>query len=340
MHRDHLGSEDGPSETTPDPRFYFDSRAHRKAMAYLGYGVAHGEGFVVITGEAGAGKSMLVARLLETIDRFRLDVVSTLALPGDGVDMLRRLAQLIGIASEGTGKTMLVDCIEQHLDAAARAGSRTLLIIDDAEKLGPSALEALAMLSNYRIGGRSPLQIFLFGRSDLRDALARADELEPFRRRVIAAYHLGALGEDEIGPYMLHRRRLMGREGLRPGFAPEAFRALHRHSGGVPRCLNELSDRLMLYAATEQLATVDAITVDAVLIDVGQVTAEREFTNKIFPLRPGQTASVPGQELSGRIAALESRLGEQEEALRGILKLLIDWIEDEPGSRVSRRGAI
>src|SRR5690349_11120709 len=141
MYTDRYGLSGQPFQLTPDARFWFDSRTHRKAMAYLGYGLAQGEGFIVVTGEIGAGKSTLVA-------------------------------QGLGLATGAVEKARLLDAVEQQLERELRAGKRTLLIVDEAQNLPVSALEELRMLSNFQIEGRALIQTFLLGQPEFRDKLA------------------------------------------------------------------------------------------------------------------------------------------------------------------------
>ena len=159
MYTEHYGLTGQPFQLTPDARFWFDSRTHRKAMAYLGYGLAQGEGFIVVTGEIGAGKSTLVAHLLANIDRARLNAISLVSTQVEGDDMLRLVAQGLGLDTGAVEKARLLDAVEQRLEEELRAGKRTLLIVDEAQNLPVSALEELRMLSNFQVGGRALLQI-------------------------------------------------------------------------------------------------------------------------------------------------------------------------------------
>ena len=121
MYTDYYGLTDRPFQLTPDARYWFESRTHKKAMAYLGYGLAQGEGFIVITGEIGAGKSTLVAHLMATIDRERLNAISLVSTQVEGDDMLRLAAQGLGLETGGVAKAQLLDRIEQRLREEARA---------------------------------------------------------------------------------------------------------------------------------------------------------------------------------------------------------------------------
>src|SRR5690606_16928565 len=160
MYETFYGLHSRPFQLTPDPHYYFESLTHRKALSYLGYGLAQGEGFIVITGDIGAGKTTLVGHLMNTIDPVRLTAIKIVSTQVEGDDMLRLAAQGFGIAADGVAKAQLLQRIEQYLHQQARAGRRTLLIVDEAQNLPVSALEELRMLSNFQLGGQSLLQIF------------------------------------------------------------------------------------------------------------------------------------------------------------------------------------
>jgi putative secretion ATPase (PEP-CTERM system associated) len=367
MYTDFYGLTDRPFQLTPDARYWFESRGHKKAMAYLGYGLAQGEGFITITGEIGAGKSTLVAHLMATIDRERLNAISLVSTQVEGDDMLRLAAQGLGLSTEGVEKAQLLDRIERELARVAATGRRTLLIVDESQCLAVSALEELRMLSNFTSQGRALIQILLLGQPEFRDRVNFDAGLEQLRQRIIASHHLGAMGAEEIGPYILHRLRVAGWQG-RPGFDEGAFAAIHRHTGGVPRRVNQLASRLMLFASVEQAETIDEAAVENVAADMA---ADRPAARSdgVLPFRPTavpesartepeaatddrldrrlaaiearlaegfEPARDPG--LDRRVAALESRLDEQETALRRVLTLLVDWVENgqqTPGYRTN-----
>ncbi len=344
MYTDHYGLTGQPFQLTPDARFWFDSRTHKKAMAYLGYGLAQGEGFIVVTGEIGAGKSTLVAHLMANIDRARLNAISLVSTQVEGDDMLRLVAQGLGLATGAVEKARLLDAIEQRLDEELRTGKRTLLIVDEAQNLPVSALEELRMLSNFQVGGRALLQTFLLGQPEFRDKLAGAG-LEQLRQRVIATHHLDAMGADEVESYIRHRLTRVDWQG-NPEFDAGAFDAIHRYSGGIPRRVNQLAHRLMLHAAVEGTETVTADAVHAVAADMGADAAassapEPAREEKVLPLRSARLVAVPPSEpapaiavpdpaVERRIAALEAQLEERDAMLRRALTLLVDWVESGP----------
>ncbi|MDH7972248.1 AAA family ATPase [Sphingomonas sp. AR_OL41] len=267
MYDEHYGLSGRPFQLTPDPRFWFDTVTHKKAMAYLGYGLAQGEGFIVITGEVGTGKTTLVGHLMATIDRERLLAIRIASTQIEPDDLLRMVANGLDLDPDGMTKSQLLSSIERGLHATARAGRRTLLVVDEAQALNIAALEELRMLSNLQAGGHALLQIFLLGQPEFRARLQGAGRLEQLRQRVIAMHHLEPMGPEEVEPYMFHRLLLVGWRG-RPRFTADAFDALYRGSEGVPRRLNQLAARVMLHGAIEQLDTLDARVVDAVIDDV------------------------------------------------------------------------
>ncbi len=267
MYDQFYGFTGRPFQLTPDPHFYFESGTHRKAMSYLGYGLAQGEGFIVITGDVGAGKTTLVGHLMHTIDPNRLTAVKLVSTQVEGDDLLRLVAEQFGIEWEGQSKAELLRSMEQYLREQARAGKRTLLIVDEGQNLAISALEELRMLSNFVLGGHSLLQIFLLGQPEFRQTLFHSPTLEQLRQRVIATHHLDPMEPEEVEPYILHRLGKVGWTG-NPSFSPDAFEEIFDYSEGVPRKLNVLVSRLLLYGAVEQMTRITAQNVRSVVAEI------------------------------------------------------------------------
>lgn len=271
-----------PFQLTPDPHFYFESGTHRKALSYLGYGLAQGEGFIVITGDIGAGKTTLVGHLMSTIDPARLTAVKIVSTQVEGDDMLRLAAQNFGIASDGVPKAQLLQKIEALLHEQARKGLRTLLIVDEGQNLSVSALEELRMLSNFQLGGHALLQIFLLGQPEFRDLL-KSPELEQLNQRVIATHHLDPMLESEVKPYIEHRMALVGWTN-NPAFTADAYAAVYAATDGVPRRINALMSRVLLLGAVDRLNEIDKRVVEAVAADMGLSIGTEEAENVQVPI--------------------------------------------------------
>ncbi|WP_448657403.1 ExeA family protein [Sphingomonas sp. CJ99] len=359
MYDAHYGLSGRPFQLTPDPTFWFDTASHRKAMAYLGYGLSQGEGFIVITGEPGTGKTTLVAHLMETIDSDQLQVVRIVTTQVAAADLLHLVADGLGADTRGLAKADVLKAIERALHAVARAGRRALLIVDESQSLPVDSLEELRMLSNFQSGGFPLLQILLLGQPEFRTLLTGTGGLEQLRQRVIAMHHLMPMEPEEVGPYLAHRLARVGWTG-NPDFEGEAIAAMYRWSGGVPRRLNQLATRVLLYGAVEQLDRFSAEHIDAVAADLDADMTQPEQDGAGEPATPAPAlepmaltpAAAPRPPLpirpegeavhanalptrpvddafAARLDAIEARLEEQDAALRRVLTLLVDWIETD-----------
>ncbi|WP_411339094.1 XrtA/PEP-CTERM system-associated ATPase [Sphingopyxis sp. J-6] len=299
MYDQFYGFTGRPFQLTPDPHFYFESGTHRKAMSYLGYGLAQGEGFIVITGDVGAGKTTLVGHLMNTIDPNRLTAVKLVSTQVEGDDLLRLVAEQFGLEWETESKAELLRSMEQYLREQARAGRRTLLIVDEGQNLAISALEELRMLSNFQLGGHSLLQIFLLGQPEFRQTLFHSPTLEQLRQRVIATHHLDPMEPEEVEPYILHRLGKVGWTG-NPSFSPDAFEEIFDYSAGVPRKLNVLVSRLLLYGAVEQMTRITGQQVRAV---VAEIEADRGIDEAALAPLPVEDVVAQAEIAAAPIAA-------------------------------------
>jgi putative secretion ATPase (PEP-CTERM system associated) len=292
MYEAHFGLSGQPFQLNPDPAFYFNSRGHGHALAYLRYGVSQGEGFIVVTGEIGAGKTTLVRTLLGELDRQQVVAAQIVSTQLDSGDLLQAIITAFGIPAQGASKAYTIATLEAFLTTLAAQGRRALLIVDEAQNLNRGAVEELRMLSNFQLGHHSLLQSFLVGQPELRRIL-EAPDMEQLRQRISASCHLGPLDADETRAYIEHRLHRVGWSG-RPTISAAGFDQLYRWSGGVPRRINRLANRVLLATFLDNRAEVDAALVE---------NTARELRGEI-----GDTSEDPAQVLPrAAVAAAAAR---------------------------------
>lgn len=255
-----------PFQLTPDHRYFFASSVHRRALGYLTFGLSQGEGFVVITGEVGAGKTTLVAHLLSSLDRHRFITSTVVSTQLGGDDMLRMVAAGFDLPHEGLDKASVLTRLHNHLKSISARGSRAVVIVDEAQNLTLQAVEELRMLSNLQVERPPTLQVLLLGQPQFRQKMASPD-LAQLRQRIVATYHLGPITAEETRDYIRHRLTQAGWTND-PVLAPEVTQAVYRATGGVPRMINLLFSRVLLFAYLEGLHTITGETVDQVAEDL------------------------------------------------------------------------
>jgi len=273
MYESFYGLTDKPFQLNPDPTFYFGSRQHRRAMAYLEYGLHQNEGFIVITGEVGAGKTTIVRSLLSKLDPQQMVAAQLVSTQLDADDMLRMVSAAFGLRTKDVSKSDLLLSLEAFLVAATTKGKRALLIVDEAQNLSPRAVEELRMLSNFQLETHALLQSFLVGQPEFRRTMQSPHMLQ-LRQRVIAACHIGPMDAAETSAYIEHRLKCVGWKGD-PTFEPDAYQAIFAATGGVPRRINSVCDRVLLsgYLAQKRSFTHDDVD------DVAREISEETFSS-------------------------------------------------------------
>jgi general secretion pathway protein A len=348
MYDDFYKLEGKPFQLTPDHKFFFNSKGHNRAMAYLRYGLEQGEGFIVITGGIGTGKTTLVRNLFDEISGMNVMAAQLVTTQVDPDDMLRMVCASFGLAHEGLNKATLLHNLEAIARARHAEGKKMLLVVDEAQNLPARSVEELRMLSNFQVENKALVQTFLLGQEEFKRTL-QSPGMEQVRQRIIASYHLEPLSPDETEKYILHRLQLVNWQ-EDPTFAEGTFRMIYDFTGGVPRRINAMCDRLMLYGCLEELHHLEKEAVLAVMQELEQevsfdpppgevepaVVAPEPTRANVSPLRPGTsngatqaTAKRPAlesmphaDELIYRIQELEKEIDSLKLTMRNEQKLL------------------
>ncbi len=258
MYTHYFNLKQPPFSIAPDPRYLFMSERHREALAHLLYGIGSGGGFVLLTGEIGAGKTTVCRCFIEQVpENCKLAYIFNPKLSVEELLLSVCDEFRIELPAAGAGAVSIksyVDAINRHLLASHAQGHNNVLVIDEAQNLSADVLEQLRLLTNLETSERKLLQIILIGQPELRAMLARP-ELEQLAQRVIARYHLGSLTEAETGSYIAHRLAVAGAGAITP-FPRALIGLIHRLSNGVPRRINLLCDRALLGAYVENASDV------------------------------------------------------------------------------------
>lgn len=276
MYLAYYGFTEKPFQLKPDPSFFFPSRGHKRAAAYLEYGLSQEDGFIIITGDVGAGKTTLMRYLFQKLKQERVAAAQLVSTRLDPDDALRMVAAAFGLSYEASSKAALLLELERFLRKCEREGTRALLVVDEAQNLLPQTLEELRMLSNFQSDNRPLLQTFLLGQPEFRKTLL-GSQMQQLRQRVIATYHLGPLDQAETRAYIEHRLQKAGWSGS-PVLQDEIFEVIHNFSSGIPRKINLFCDRLLVMGCLEELQTLGKAEADEVVLDIKQ-----EFDLAISP---------------------------------------------------------
>ncbi len=289
--------KENPFRLTPDPAYVFMSGTHGEAYTHLEYAVQENKGFVVITGEIGAGKTTLMHVLMQKVPKEVVTAVltQTSLLP---IEFLRRVCDEFEIKPAGPDKASLLDAFHGYLLDQYAAGRRVVLMIDEAQNLPLATLEELRMLSNLETQKEHLIQMILLGQPDLKAKLRRKG-LEQFVQRVTVHYHLRSLDREETAAYIRHRLHVAG--GDNPElFTPQSVHRVFEASQGIPRLINILCDGALVYGYADGLSRIDEAT-------VLQVIQEREGLEAL-PFEPQEADRSADTEILERLTHLEARL--------------------------------
>ncbi|MGH6895949.1 MAG: AAA family ATPase [Geminicoccaceae bacterium] len=263
MYAEFYGLRALPFQLTPDPRLFYPSQMHRGALAYLTYGLRKSEGFVLITGDVGTGKTMLVDYLLSVIDTKRYLTSKVVTTQVEPEDLIRMVASGFGLDPAGHQKSTVIRQLEGFLIEARRRNVSPLIIVDEVHNLPRASLEELRMMSNYRCADAPVVQIILLGQTQFRDALANG-ALEQVKQRVVASSHLRPLSAAETRGYIEHRLRAVG-WAKNPTIASDVFSLVHKETYGIPRRINTVFDRLLLVGFVEERHDIGADLFETVM---------------------------------------------------------------------------
>jgi general secretion pathway protein A len=267
MYEEYFGFTAKPFQLVPDPGFFFGSRGHKRAMAYLNYGLHQAEGFIVITGEVGAGKTTLIRNVLNSLSDQQIVATQIVSSQLNENDLLRTVALGFGLTLTRDSKADILIALSTYFESLLNEGKRALLIVDETQNLSPRAIEELRMLSNFQSGSKSLLQSFLVGQPEFREVMQRP-EMKQLKQRVIASFHLGPLDKGETRQYIEHRLQKVGWNQSRLRFEEAAFEKIAEASNGIPRRINTLCDRLLLATFLAEQQTVTVATVDEISTEI------------------------------------------------------------------------
>ncbi|MDP2903127.1 MAG: XrtA-associated ATPase [Methylovulum sp.] len=332
-----------PFKLNADTDFFFNSEEHRRALDYMHYGLMQGEGFVVVTGKPGTGKTMLVKELVKSLndDNITIGVMVTSKV-GAG-DLLKIILATFGLPCDGADKSTLLTRIHLFFMQQAKEGKRVLMIVDEAQSLLKDSLEELRILTNFELAGKSLFQIFLVGQPELSETLS-LPEMEQLRQRIVATYQLKPLNEEETKNYILYRLEKAGWRQT-PQFVGDVFKGICNYTQGIPRRINTLCDRVLLFGYLEELMLINLNAVTKVIAEIEEESSivTDEF-HEVFSGSATPTIDSNGS-LEQRIAALEksvvslqNTLNKERSLLRKavLIQLDMDNIYNEDSGFVDR----
>jgi general secretion pathway protein A len=267
MYKSFYNLQRNPFEITPDPSFLFPTTRHNEALASLYYGVTSHRGFVVLTGEVGTGKTLILRSLLGLLQRREVAFALIFNPTLTPLEFMRYIALDFGLQVSGKAKDELIHLLNGFLLQRYQKGLTTILVVDEAHHLTPEILEEIRLLSNLETSQQKLLQIVLAGQPEL-DLKLDSHELRQLKQRVALRCHLDPLNAHETKEYMNRRLKIAGVTGAREIFSGPAIEAVFRHSRGIPRVINTICENALLSGYAMHAATITSEIVDAVARDL------------------------------------------------------------------------
>lgn len=315
MYESYYGFTEKPFQLSPDPRFFFATSHHQRALSYLQYGLNQGEGFIVITGPIGTGKTTIARNLLSSIVDKNIVAAQLVTTKLSPKELLELVAAEFKIPLKGNSKADILRSIEGFLIQLHKQGKHALLLVDEAQNLPSETVEELRMLSNFQLDDKPLIQSFLLGQEELKDII-QAPNMEQFRQRIIASAHLQPLNTEEVKNYINHRLHQVGCAN-KELFTDDAFELIHHNTLGVPRKINIFVDRLLLFGFLEELTQFD---VEAINILAEEMSTELTGSLSTQVLKNNQTnCHTTNQQV---VIDSSENVGNIKEALREIEEIL------------------
>ena len=315
MYEKYYGFRERPFQLTPTPNWFYASKLHKRALAYLQYGLSQGEGFIVITGDVGTGKTTIANQLLNQLNQDEIIAKQIVTSKLEPDDLIRMVASSFNLVVTEHTKASYLDAIYSYLKRLHAQHRRALLLVDEAQNLPLASIEELRMLSNFQFNGKPLLQSFLLGQNEL-NAIIQSPDMEQFRQRIIASSNLSALQPDDTKAYIQYRLQHAGADSSI--IHDNCYPFIHQQSRGIPRKINTLMDRVLLYGYLEDKQQLNTDDVQLVIAEINQEVANLQ------PAAPmPSTPAVDNAGISNNVsAALNTMIEEKLKLLQEMDELL------------------
>ncbi len=305
MYEKYYRFRERPFQLTPSPNWFYASKLHKRALAYLQYGLSQGEGFIVITGNVGTGKTTIANQLLSQLNQDEIIAKQIVTSKLEPDDLIRMIASCFNLVVTEHTKASYLDAIYSYLKRLHAQHRRALLLVDEAQNLPLASIEELRMLSNFQLNGKPLLQSFLLGQNEL-NAIIQAPNMEQFRQRIIASSNLSAFQLEDTRAYIQYRLQQAG--GSLNVLTEECYALIQNYSRGIPRKINTIMDRVLLFGYLEECSQITADNVTAVLEEIAQEVANLSPPPQAIPETPATAAPKVASVLTELSTMLDSEL--------------------------------